>query len=1767
MPRVQPLANASNFFFAPVATFARPSPQSRNDRTHRFSDARIFCGFAYLAITLALSARFVVTLGEYTTNDFYWANFNTTGMQSFLADLCNAKLPLVYVPTLIDFNRSMAIPKDYSGANTRVVVSPARARSFLLQSIPLDQIIPALQATPFAINLLYPVPHCWVDFNRSFEMAHTAKRQRRCELNDRDNAAVYLESILRNAKFTDVVQSATFLDLNFTVFDALYKTDAGHTWMKYLTTHQVASVATEAATWTSAGLTRWVTQMSNAFQQGLVETITVVNALGIASTITIGNVPYRARGGAYWTTLKASFGIWNDLSICNMFIGCSLVRGASNHFEALGIDWDNDIVIGGMTSPVIELTRRYIGPYGSLDLRFVPVPTVLLDQVAEFQRAYYDRLQQNAMAMASYRSFSLAQVDPIPPLWHDMEFYGGNPMCTKVQPEPYVRETFGFYESCDSSATYSVVLGRDSSVFALQAMAFPSNAVRRICATCRTTQVGCGAALDGADTILSNLGGSIGNPDVPSAIDHLTKMNITMIQFASHNQNKVLLTQSMLDGAELWDFFGWVSMYDWVQGTREVYTFEGDEASVTLVSPYSASAEMTANSLEVPKSACKYMWYLAAYVTFVLTSVGALMVLFGTLIRFRTDPHQSFQFNRVVGSVWIGRPLLLLRGMTAATVLSTSTEQLITIQGFSQITYGQRSIWDVLVLANEALWINYVFVDICLPLTQGMPKSYPPLSSMLAWSVIVALECSSPYESRAVLQHNCVMQRAGREIQCQSGTLAIGSLHRVVLICVVSAIAVVVAIVGSKLASSLLGLQRHDDPSNSVHMMVPGASQGHLFTADNNQCLDSVACIMSGMIPLATKLFDVKLWGVMLASVPTPHGFSFPTPTFHRYPPSPHLPPRKKPSRRTALLGLVYLASTVAGSYVYLLLTESTMSNDMWWATFNNTGAQLYLSSWFTSQLATTKALPPIALTLPNYTSTQRYNLTTATTTVPRLYATAIQDEVNTLGNVVRGLRTMNSCDFPWIFVAHCYVDFGRTWELAPTRTRQQRCRAEVGNGAVFLETFLRNGDWRELSRCWGDALNVGVFDELRTSTSGRDWISTALVDRRDGPVADEVKYWQSYGVSYFSTQWQNFKILGVVESFLVRNALGLTNMFTLKQLNATMQVDSETSNKMHWALAHTFNAICTNESSIGWRSLVRSSHNFAFQNQTPEVLLPEFQALYIPLGPALSAVRGMLGPFGSIDMIRVACPTSLRLLYRNLTEEVALFWRSNATALENATVLFKTQNFAPQMKAWSSRQLIGGNIMCEYDPRNLNTGSDVNEFFTILGRCNSNLLGTINPSGTNMVMSAIATGLNSTSNVKAICDCEKRFRDSCKLSLTVLSRFTPPIASIKSLVRAAIEDVRDTLGIALFQFARQMVNPMAVDVAPAMLFDPNEPEFEFFAWLYLFDWVEQVREVVTFVGEHGRLTTMSGMVLPIVETVNGMEIPTSVSFYVRCAIQYVTFVLLLVGCCLMCYFIAVRGYVEGWNMVKVNRVAGLVWVGRPLILLRGVVAVTLLSTPSLVLVQSPSGIVSYFVSPRRYWLTTFMTSGEACWLVYILNDLCSPLTLHYTAYASKSSNMVWFVTFVVSMLWPVQHEVSVERVCSVEAVDFQVVCKAGTVYFGNVSRCLQLVGISSVSCILCYYLERRCSVGRNDLQSPKCISPFLHAVATHSLHFANWQYNGVTYMDKATAAMMGILSIELHRTLYLFDIKSWRLYTIDPCGTRDSSMDPFLLQAVPLME
>ncbi|RQM21686.1 hypothetical protein B5M09_008198 [Aphanomyces astaci] len=1750
-------------------------------------------GLVYVVGSVGLSLQFVFTLGRHTTNDFYWAHFNTTGMQSYLADLCNVQLPLLQAPTAIEFNRSMAIPKDYTGPNTLVSVSPARARSFLLQTMPLDQIVPSLQTSTVAANFKYMTPYCWVDFNHTFEMAHTAKRQQRCLLHDHDNAAVYLESILRNAKPQDIVKSSYFSDLNSTIFAALYESNAGREWMTFLQTHEVAPVAVEIATWRDAGLTKWIVQVNNANDQGLLETITVVNALGITSTITIGRVPIRARGGAAWTTANAYFGIWNDLAICSTYFGCSLVRGASNHFEAMGLDWDADVVAEEVPSPTTLLVRRYIGPFGSLDLRFVAVPPVLLNLVAEFQRQYYDELQRDATAREAYRAFVPVNVDPIPPAWNGLSFYGGNPLCAGHVTRAYPQETFGFYEACDNSVPYTIVLGSDSAVFALLAMGpLPRvNAKVEICGMCRTKQLDCHDALSMASTVQENIPGLSGfPPQQPALLSVLVTLNLTMIQFATTNHNThdddVFLTQPMVEGGALWDYFGWVSLYDWVQGTREVYMFEGDEGNVTLVSPYYARSEMSANPLEVPQSACLYVWYLSVYVTFVLSSVGALMIVFGSLIRFQTDPTQWFHFNRVVGSVWIGRPLLLVRGMAAATILSTANEQFIISHGFSQFTYNDRTLDDVLLLAGEALWITYVLVDICLPVTHGVSFLYAPLSSGLAWCTIAALEWTIPYKSETVLQpNNCTVQPTGQEVYCTSGSIAIGSWNRVVLICVVSAASVVVAYVVVK-GCSTVSIDYHETKPSSkhVHCMVPGASHGHLLRATHEHRMDNVACIMSGMIPLMHDLFDVKLWAVMRKSTRTPVGFTFPTLGFKRHnqgalpgpPPPSHFVPRHQPHRRDAIMGLIYMGATVAGSYVYLALTDSTMANDMWWTTFNSTGTQLFLSSWFTLQLASTNALLPSStrLDVPKYASTQRYNSSTASIAVPQLYATAILDEVNTLENVVRGLRAMDSCSLPWIFAAHCYVDFGHTWEMAPTAAKQQRCQNETDNAAVYLEPLLRNAHWPDLSRCWGDAIETSIFKALRTSVTGREWIAHTVQTMDDGIIlaaAAEVRYWQSHGISSFTTQWQNFKILGVVESYSVRNAFGFSHPFTLKQLNSSVQLQSQTSYKLYSGLANTFTAVCTNGSSVAGRSLIRNANDFAFQNTTPEALLGTafLHALVVPIGPALGSIRAMIGPFGSIDARRVACPNSLQLLYRTLTEDVAQGIVSNAPKLENTTALFKGQYYSPLSKMWSAQQLVGGNIMCESDPLSTNYGNDVSEFFTIHGRCDSTLLGTVRPSGPMQVMSIIASNLSSTTDPAPICEREKRYRDGCHLALTSLLPLVQyfPVHDIKDLVHAVVEDVRDNLRIALVQFVRQQANVNALDLSMSMLFAPTEPEFEFFAWFYLFEWAEQTREVVMFEGEHGRLTTMSGSVPPVAQTVNGMEIPVSVAFYTRLAIQYVTFMFLLVGCCVLCYIIAVRGYVEGRNFVKVNRVAGMVWVGRPLILLRGITAICLLSTPSLSLVQTPNGVASYFVSPPHFWLTTLMSSGEACWLVYILNDMCSPFTLNHTAYASKSSSLVWFVSFVLSVASPVQHEVSVARKCTVESVDFQLVCDAGTVYFGSVSRCLELVGIACVSCMLCYRIQRRIHTNQAEVESRKHTSPMLHAVAIHNLHFANWHYNGLSYIDKATAAMTGILSLRIGEMLYLFDIKSWRLHSIDTADTRDTSMDPFLFQAVPLMD
>ncbi|CAK4122178.1 unnamed protein product, partial [Aphanomyces euteiches] len=100
----------------------------------------------------------------------------------------------------------------------------------MLAPIPLDVAITTIRANSLYENIFTISGHCWVDFDRRFEMAHTAKRQLRCALRQNDNAAVYLEALLRNVITVDLTQSAYGLQMNQIILTAVATTPEGSIW-------------------------------------------------------------------------------------------------------------------------------------------------------------------------------------------------------------------------------------------------------------------------------------------------------------------------------------------------------------------------------------------------------------------------------------------------------------------------------------------------------------------------------------------------------------------------------------------------------------------------------------------------------------------------------------------------------------------------------------------------------------------------------------------------------------------------------------------------------------------------------------------------------------------------------------------------------------------------------------------------------------------------------------------------------------------------------------------------------------------------------------------------------------------------------------------------------------------------------------------------------------------------------------------------------------------------------------------------------------------------------------------------------------------------------------------------------------------------------------------------------------------------------------------------------------------------------------------------
>ncbi|CAK4245295.1 unnamed protein product [Aphanomyces euteiches] len=95
-------------------------------------------------------------------------------------------------------------------------------------------------------------------------------------------------------------------------------------------------------------------------------------------------------------------------------------------------------------------------------------------------------------------------------------------------------------------------------------------------------------------------------------------------------------------------------------------------------------------------------------------------------------------------------------------------------------------------------------------------------------------------------------------------------------------------------------------------------------------------------------------------------------------------------------------------------------------------------------------------------------------------------------------------------------------------------------------------------------------------------------------------------------------------------------------------------------------------------------------------------------------------------------------------------------------------------------------------------------------------------------------------------------------------------------------------LNIEIVQYV-QKNDSSPVELLRMNIFDTIEPTLWPFSWLFMIDWVDGLREVVSLQGDAGSITAVSSLVQVVSSTPNSLEMPINLAYYCQQCIQYTT--------------------------------------------------------------------------------------------------------------------------------------------------------------------------------------------------------------------------------------------------------------------------------------
>ncbi|KAF0684163.1 Aste57867_23845 [Aphanomyces stellatus] len=956
---------------------------------------------------------------------------------------------------------------------------------------------------------------------------------------------------------------------------------------------------------------------------------------------------------------------------------------------------------------------------------------------------------------------------------------------------------------------------------------------------------------------------------------------------------------------------------------------------------------------------------------------------------------------------------------------------------------------------------------------------------------------------------------------------------------------------------------------------------------------------MSGVLTVWPYMFDVKLWLVVVdpeRGMRSRKNFASCTLDGTSEPEKAVSPKASQQNRAFVVAGLVYMATTILGSVVYLTMTSTNMANDFWWANCQASREHTYLVRMYNGQLLLRQKEGAVSLDNPRFLDSADYNKSNAVNAqLSPLYVTRVKTTDGAdLGMVVRGLRRMDACLAPWISTQYCWVDFSKTWEMANSAKRQARCNANyVANGAAYLEGLLRNVNRDQLNSCWGTSLEIAFATPLRqTDKGGQWWDSVQSMARMT--EADEVTYWRSFGVTAYLVDWQNYKYVGIVDTFNIQNSFGTTYAMTLKRTNGTFRVAAQTSMKMYWAFASDLWAVTSDTSQMGGKSLIRNTASFAFTTLTMEDVLVQngtLQPSALTSG-TYGTFRQVIGPFGSVDIKHVVAPPSLMALALKVKDDIAsMSIKSNAfsyTFAQLSTSIMSLLTRAVPAPWQNAGYAIGGNILCDQVATALFSGG-MSCFGGIESACGSLANENFVPMYYSLLVASLGADIvkpDLNPNVsRSICAQFTAQQGKCQPDLiknptafmlnTTLFPDPTVVANWKAMVTAAQEDIR-LLNVSIMQYASATVSYTNISLLRQAIFDTALPDFHYVGWIMAWEWAVSAREVLSFQGDVDSIAVLTRQMFDVSTPANALEIPLNVANYIRLACYYVTCNIIGVSLLAVAYTAINKGQVEGLNLFELNRVAGIVWVGRTLLFIRGIAAICLLSTQ--VLTLEPLNYVYHFVTTAtaasepaadkaiRY-IKIFLAASEVSWLSFVLNDFFMIATQQYTAaYVFKCNILVWLLSAVLSFASPVTHTASIDRSCEYSDVDFQLVCSNGMIAIGSFVRFMTLVAICVGSALVCYIYER---VRRPSLPLPHQNSLFLAASAKLVFEAQHWVAHEVYYLDQSSAAINGLLSVRLGSSFYMFDLKTWRTFVINAPAEKLKQLarESHLLTAIPLTD